>query len=76
MIKEFERVILTENLKGSPFVKGDVGTIVMIHPDSKGFEIEFFALDGSTLGVETVSADQIKSAKGIKRVIHIEEVVV
>lgn len=76
MVKKFERVILTENLKDSPFVKGDVGTIVMTHPDSKGFEVEFFALDGSTLGVETVSADHIKSATGIKRVIHIEDEVV
>ncbi len=76
MVKEFERIILTENLKDSPFVKGDAGTIVMTHPDSKGFEVEFFALEGNTLGVETVSADQIKSAKGIKKVIHIEDEVV
>jgi len=72
MIKEFERVVLTEALKGAPFVKGDVGTVVMIHPDTKGFEVEFFALDGSTLGVETVSADQVKSVNGIKKVIHID----
>lgn len=64
MIKEFERVILTENLNGSPYVKGDVGTIVMIHPDSKGFEIEFFALDGSTLGVETVSVIRLDPQRG------------
>ena len=38
MIKEFEKVVLTENLKGTPFVKGDVGAVVMIHDNGKGFE--------------------------------------
>ncbi len=74
MIKEFERVVLTENLKGTPFVKGDVGTIVMIHPGSKGFEVEFFALDGTTLEVETISVEKVKSVNGIKKVIHIDEI--
>ncbi len=74
MIKEFEKIVLTENLIGTPFIRGDVGTVVLIHPDKKEYEIEFFALDGSTLGVETVSARQIKSANGIKKVIHIDEI--
>ena len=76
MIKELERVVLTENIKGTPFVKGDVGTVVTIHPDSKGFEVEFFAVDGSTLGVETVSAEQVKSSSGVKKVLHINELTV
>ena len=73
MIKEFERVVLTENLKGTPFVKGDVGTVVMIHENGKGFEVEFFAADGSTLGVETVEAGQVVSAKRVKKVLHVIE---
>ena len=72
MIKEFERVYLTENLPGTSFVKGDVGVVAMTHENGKGFEIEFFAVDGSTLGVETVLAEQVKSCAGIKRVIHIQ----
>lgn len=73
MIKEFERVVLTENLKGTAFVKGDVGTVVMIHANGKGYEIEFFAADGSTLGVETVEANQVVSAKRVKKVLHVIE---
>ena len=73
MIKEFERVILTENLKGTPFVKGDVGTVVMIYDNGKGYEVEFFAADGSTLGVETVRANQVISAKHVKKVLHVIE---
>ncbi|MBX7141224.1 MAG: DUF4926 domain-containing protein [Chitinophagales bacterium] len=71
MIKEFERVVLTENLNGTPFVKGDVGTVVMIHNNGKGYEVEFFAADGSTLGVETVEGTQVISAKHVKKVLHI-----
>ena len=43
MIKEFERIILTEDLKGTPFIRGDVGTVVLIHPNGKGYEVDFFA---------------------------------
>ena len=73
MIKELDRVYLAENLEGTPLVKGDVGTAVFIYPEGKGYEVEFFALDGSSLGVETVLTHQLKSAKGIKKVLHIDE---
>jgi len=74
MIKEFERVVLRENLPGTPFVKGDVGTVVMIHEDGKGYEVEFFAADGSTLGVESVEAHQTISARSVKKVLHVNDV--
>jgi hypothetical protein len=74
MIKEFERVVLLKDLKGTSFVKGDVGTIVTEHPGKKTYEVEFFALDGTTLGVETVTSDQIKSVNGIKKVIHVDTI--
>ena len=73
MLKEFERAFLTEDLSGTSFVKGDIGTIVLIHENGAGYEIEFFAADGSTLGVETVFATQVKSVAGIKRVLHIND---
>lgn len=73
MIKEFERIYLLANLEGTPFVKGDVGTVVFIYPENKAFEVEFLALDGSTLGVETVPPEQVKSVNGIKKVLHIDE---
>ncbi len=72
-LSEFERVYLTENLPNTPFVKGDVGVIAHIHENAAGFEVEFFAADGTTLSVETVSANQIKSCAGIKAVLHIHD---
>ncbi len=76
MIKEFDRVILTENLEGTPFVRGDIGTIVMIYENGKGYEVEFFAADGSTLGVETVTSNQVTSSEGVKKVLHVNDLTV
>lgn len=73
MIKELERIYLLADLPGTAFVKGDVGTVVFIYPDANAFEVEFFALDGSSLGVETVPSFQAKSVQGIKKVLHIDE---
>ncbi len=42
MIKEFDRIILTDNLPGATFIKGDIGTVVMIYNNGEGYEIDFF----------------------------------
>lgn len=68
----FERVVLLEDLPGTTFVKGDIATIVEIYPDNDGYELEFFAVDGSTLGVEPVTIDKVMSCKGLKSVLHIQ----
>ena len=73
MIQELEKVFLLEDLTGTPFVKGDIGTIVFIYPGNKAYEVEFFAVDGSGLGVEAVPAKKAKSVKGIKKVLCIDE---
>jgi hypothetical protein len=70
-IKESSRVYITENLEGTPYVKGDVGVVAHVYPEGKGYEVEFFAVDGTTLSVETVSAELIRSCEGIKSVPHI-----
>jgi len=71
MIREFERIFITDDLPGTPFVKGDVGVVAHIYENGKGYEIEFFAVDGTTLSVETVPASIVKSCAGIKSVPHI-----
>ena len=62
---------LTQDLPDTQYVKGDVGVVAHVYANAKGYEIEFFAVDGSTLSVETVLADQVKSCSGIKTVLHI-----
>ena len=70
----FERVVLLKDLPDTEFIKGDIATIVEIYQGGKGFDIEFFAADGSTLGVETVMSDMVISCKGMKGVLHIHNI--
>lgn len=70
-LRLFERIYLLKDLENSPFKAGDVGTIVMKHGNGEAYEIEFFSVDGSTLGVETVLADSLHSCEGIKQTLHI-----
>ncbi len=62
MIKKFERVVLTEYLPGSGLRKGDVGVVVEIYQEGEGFEVEFIALTGETVAVETLGKDQVRQA--------------
>ncbi len=60
MIKEFEKIVLIKDLANTPFVKDDIGVVVLIHSNSKDYEIEFFDSCGRTRGVETVPASHLK----------------
>ncbi|MBC8097906.1 MAG: DUF4926 domain-containing protein, partial [Armatimonadetes bacterium] len=42
------------------FKAGDVGTVVHIYSDGAAYEIEFFALNGHTLDVLTIEANQVR----------------
>ncbi len=80
MINDFDRVVLTCDIPSKKLKKGDIGTVVMIHPkvklvssENRGFEVEFFTLDGNTLAVETLLPNQIRSVK-TNEVAHVREV--
>lgn len=60
MIEELNRVILTEDLPSYGLKKGDLGTVVLIHGNSKGFEVEFVSLDGETVAVTSLLVHQIR----------------
>ncbi len=62
MFEELDRVILTEALPHYGLEAGDVGTIVLVHNGSRGYEVEFVALDGETLAVVSVHPHQIRQA--------------
>lgn len=74
MIRKFERVILLKNFPKSGLVKGDVGTVVEIYNNGAGVDVEFFAIDGSTITVETLHAEDIRPA-GKKEILHSRELV-
>ena len=39
---------------------GDVGVVVHIYEGGKAYEVEFIALDGNTVAVETLEAEKIR----------------
>jgi hypothetical protein len=46
MIKELDLVVLRTALPELGLGDGDIGTVVMVHDDGAGYEVEFTALDG------------------------------
>ncbi len=60
MIGEHDLVVLTANLCSGGLAPGDIGTVVGIHRGGEAFEVEFATLDGSTIAVTTLLADQIR----------------
>lgn len=71
-IKEFDRVILTENIEKSSLKVGDIGTIVHVYDKGKGFEVEFATLLGETIAVCTLFPNQIR-AIGKREIAHVRE---
>jgi len=49
MIKELDTVVLDVDLPEYHLEKGDIGTVVLIHQNHKGYEVEFITLEGETL---------------------------
>ncbi len=69
MIKEHERVVLTVDFPEYGLKAGDVGVVVMVHGAGEGYEVEIFTLDGKTLDVITVEAEQVRPV-GPTEVMH------
>ncbi len=63
MIKEHDRVVITSDIPTLHLMRGDVGTVVMVHRGGEGYEVEFITLQGDTIGVETLRASQVRAIK-------------
>jgi hypothetical protein len=59
MIKELDTVVLTDDLPQHGLVRGDLGTVVLVHP-SGGYEVEFVTLDGETIAVVSLYPNQVR----------------
>ena len=75
MINESDLIALLIDLPNANLVRGDVGTIALIHGDQKGFEVEFVNGDGKTVAVETLAYNQIKKIKQEVAILHVSELV-
>ena len=67
MIKEHDIVVLTEDLLEEGLTDGDIGTVVHVHKNGEGYEVEFMTLAGQTIAVASLLAEQaISSRQGAK----------
>ena len=64
MIREHDRIVLTEPVPTEGLEVGDVGTVVHVYADGKAFEVEFTMLDGRTAAVTTVEAAAVRPVTG------------
>ena len=60
MIKELDNVVLNADLPEHGLERGDIGTVVLIHGDGKGYEVEFVSLDGETMAVVSLLPSQVR----------------
>jgi len=74
MIKELDDVVLQTDLLAEGLTAGDIGTVVLVHHGGQGFEVEFTALNGETIAVVTLRADQVRSV-GCREISHVRELV-
>lgn len=60
MIAELDRVILTTDISEYSLEQGDIGTVVLVHQDGEGYEVEFVTLDGETVAIVSLFAAQVR----------------
>ena len=72
MIEELADVILTCDLPEHGLTRGDIGTIVLIHRGGEGYEVEFTTLDGETIAIVTLKADQVRPSKQ-REIAHVRD---
>jgi hypothetical protein len=60
MIAELDRVILTTDISEYNLEQSDIGTVVLVHQDGKGYEVEFVTLDGETVAIISLFAAQVR----------------
>ena len=68
MLKELDTVVLAVDLPEHGLSRGDLGAVVLVHED-KGYEVEFMTLDGETLAVVSLFADQVRPV-GHREIAH------
>jgi len=63
VIDELDIAVLTCDLPEHGLAAGDIGTVVLVHDEGKGYEVEFMTLDGETVAVATLWADQVRAVQ-------------
>jgi len=72
VIREHDRVILTEPLPVHGWEPGNIGAVVHVYAEA--YEVEFVTLDGHTAAVCTVESSQVRPASS-REIPHARELV-
>lgn len=72
-IREHDVVVLTCDLPEYSLRAGDVGSVVHVYADRKGYEVEFVTGAGQTLAVETLEAHAIRPLGNLD-ILHIRNI--
>src|SRR5437764_5448640 len=59
MIDELDLVVLKRDLPRERLAAGDVGTVVLVHQQGAGYEVEFTTLSGNTVAIVTLNASDV-----------------
>jgi Domain of unknown function (DUF4926) len=60
MINELYRVVLTTDLPEYHLKTGDIGTVVLVHQEGLGYEVEFMTLTGETIAIVSLFNYQVR----------------
>ena len=63
MIEELSNIVLTCDLPDHGLAAGDIGTVVLVHDEGNRYEVEFMTLDGDTVAVATLRAEQVRAVQ-------------
>ncbi|MEX1026460.1 MAG: DUF4926 domain-containing protein [Candidatus Paceibacterota bacterium] len=63
MITEHSLVVLDADSPHEKLTRGDVGTVVHIYKDGKGYDVEFVDGGGRTVALVTVGANDVRPIK-------------
>jgi Domain of unknown function (DUF4926) len=65
MINELDLVVLKRDLPK----EHDVGTVVLVHQQGAGYEVEFTTLSGDTVAVVTLDASDVRPIEA-REIVH------
>ena len=72
MLKEHSQVVLKKSLPSLGLEPGDVGVVINVYEQGSAYEVEFLTMDGHTIGLETIDANDLRPAIG-NAVVHERE---
>jgi hypothetical protein len=69
VIDELDLVVLKRDLPKERLAARDVGTVVLLHQQAGGYEVEFSTLSGDTVAIVTLDASDVRLVEA-REIVH------